>query len=46
MQITLVNSLAIPEIKVIRFKRFTDHRGYFTEPYRQSDFFNNSEIHN
>jgi dTDP-4-dehydrorhamnose 3,5-epimerase len=30
--------LAIPEIKVIRFARFCDARGYFTEPFRKSDF--------
>lgn len=27
----------IPEIKVIKFKRFKDARGYFTETYRKSD---------
>ncbi len=39
MKIVDVRSLAIPEIKVIRFARFADARGYFTEPYRKSDFF-------
>jgi dTDP-4-dehydrorhamnose 3,5-epimerase len=29
--------LAIPAIKVIRFARFRDKRGYFTEPFRSSD---------
>lgn len=38
MKITSVEQLAIPEIKVIRFARFCDHRGYFTEHYRASDF--------
>jgi dTDP-4-dehydrorhamnose 3,5-epimerase len=33
-----VKNLAIPDIKVIRFARFRDHRGYFTEHFRQSDF--------
>jgi dTDP-4-dehydrorhamnose 3,5-epimerase len=33
-----VNQLAIPEIKVIRYGRFRDDRGYFTEQYRWSDF--------
>jgi dTDP-4-dehydrorhamnose 3,5-epimerase len=33
-----VKSLAIPDIKVLRFGRFRDHRGYFTEHYRRSDF--------
>jgi len=32
-----VVSLAIPAIKVIRFARFCDKRGYFTEPFRSSD---------
>jgi dTDP-4-dehydrorhamnose 3,5-epimerase len=36
MRILDVNALAIPEIKVIRFGRFRDDRGYFTEPYRRS----------
>lgn len=39
MKIVDVRSLAIPDIKVIRFARFADARGYFTEPYRKSDFF-------
>lgn len=38
MKIIDVKELAIPEVKVIRFGRFTDHRGYFTEQFRQSDF--------
>jgi|YelNatPaOPRAMG01_1025707.scaffolds.fasta_scaffold202169_1 dTDP-4-dehydrorhamnose 3,5-epimerase len=38
MKIVSVRELAIPEVKVIRFARFLDHRGYFTEPYRNSDF--------
>lgn len=38
MKITYVEQLAIPEIRVIRFARFSDHRGYFTEHYRASDF--------
>jgi dTDP-4-dehydrorhamnose 3,5-epimerase len=38
MKIVEVTSLAIPEIKVIRFARFRDHRGFFTEHYRASDF--------
>jgi dTDP-4-dehydrorhamnose 3,5-epimerase len=33
-----VRELAIPEIKVIRFARRADHRGYFSEQYRFSDF--------
>jgi dTDP-4-dehydrorhamnose 3,5-epimerase len=38
MKIMEVTRLAIPEIQVIRFARFRDHRGYFTEHYRESDF--------
>ncbi len=38
MKIVEVTRLAIPEVQVIRFARFRDHRGYFTEHYRESDF--------
>jgi dTDP-4-dehydrorhamnose 3,5-epimerase len=38
MKIIEVKSLAIPAIKVIRFARFADFRGYFTESFRKSDF--------
>lgn len=38
MKIVSVQDLVIPEVKVVRFARFADHRGYFTEPYRRSDF--------
>lgn len=38
MKILDVKQLAIPEIKVIRFARFCDQRGYFTEHFRKSDF--------
>lgn len=31
MKILEINSLSIPEVKVIKFQRFTDERGYFTE---------------
>jgi dTDP-4-dehydrorhamnose 3,5-epimerase len=34
--------LAISAIHVIRFGRFADARGYFTEPYRKSDFQNSA----
>jgi dTDP-4-dehydrorhamnose 3,5-epimerase len=33
-----VRTLAIPDIKVIRYARFADHRGYFAEHFRKSDF--------
>ena len=41
MKIVEVNTLALSDLKVIRFARFCDHRGYFTEHYRKSDFQNN-----
>lgn len=38
MKILEVKSLAIADIKVIRFGRFEDHRGFFAEHFRKSDF--------
>ncbi len=38
MKILSVEQLEIPEIEVIRFARFSDQRGYFTEHFRDSDF--------
>jgi dTDP-4-dehydrorhamnose 3,5-epimerase len=35
MRILDVKSLPIPDAKVIRFGRFSDSRGYFSEPYRR-----------
>jgi dTDP-4-dehydrorhamnose 3,5-epimerase len=40
LKILEVKCLAIPQIQVIRFARFRDHRGYFTEHFRRSDFRN------
>lgn len=37
MKVLEVKTLALPGIKVIRFGRFCDHRGYFTEHFRRSD---------
>jgi dTDP-4-dehydrorhamnose 3,5-epimerase len=37
MKILDVRSLSIPEVKVIRFARFLDNRGYFSEHFRKSD---------
>jgi dTDP-4-dehydrorhamnose 3,5-epimerase len=37
MKILEIKTLAIPDIKVIKFARFCDHRGYFTEQFRKSD---------
>ncbi|SRR3989344_1023380 len=44
MKILEINELKIPEIKTIKFARFHDHRGYFTEQFRKSDLFNRSEL--
>lgn len=38
MKLESVKSLEIPDIKVVRFARFMDHRGYFTESYSKRDF--------
>ena len=38
MKIVGVDRLTFPEVAVIRFARFQDRRGYFTEHYRESDF--------
>jgi len=37
MKLTRVQPLALPDVKVIRFARFRDERGYFTELFRKSD---------
>lgn len=37
MKILEIKSLEIPGIKVIRFARFADNRGYFAEHFRKSD---------
>jgi len=42
LKIISAKQLVIPEIKVIRFARFCDHRGYFTEHFRKSDFQNHA----
>ena len=38
MKLMEVKTLSMEAIKVVRFARFRDHRGYFTEHYRNSDF--------
>jgi dTDP-4-dehydrorhamnose 3,5-epimerase len=43
MKILSLTSLAIPEVKVIRFARLPDHRGYFAEHYRKSDIENGDQ---
>jgi len=37
MKIIQSKELAIAGVKVIKFSKFYDHRGYFTETYRKSD---------
>jgi dTDP-4-dehydrorhamnose 3,5-epimerase len=37
MKIISVTDLPLRDVKVIRFGRFVDQRGYFTEPFRRSD---------
>jgi len=44
MKIIEVKALAISDIKVIKFARFCDERGYFSEPFRKSDFLNSPEL--
>jgi dTDP-4-dehydrorhamnose 3,5-epimerase len=44
MKILSVSALAIPDVKVIRFARFADHRGFFTEPFRRSDVDQHAEL--
>lgn len=44
MEIIEIKTLQFPEIKVIRFGRFRDHRGYFAEHYRKSDVYTHPDI--
>jgi len=44
MKLNEVKPLQIPDVKVIRFARFCDHRGYFTEHYRKSDLEGHAEM--
>jgi len=37
MEVLEIKQLKIPDIKVIRYGRFLDNRGYFSESYRLSD---------
>jgi dTDP-4-dehydrorhamnose 3,5-epimerase len=34
----ICESLAIPDVKIIRPKKHGDHRGFFSETYSQKDF--------
>lgn len=44
MKILKVTSLALPEVKVVQYKRFTDDRGFFTEAFNKTEFDTNSEL--
>ncbi|MBW8041254.1 MAG: dTDP-4-keto-6-deoxy-D-glucose epimerase [Planctomycetes bacterium] len=44
MKILRAKTLQIEAVRVIKFARFRDHRGYFTEHYRKSDFRNHTDI--
>jgi len=44
VKILEVRELAMPEIKVIRFARFGDQRGYFAETFRKSDLSNMNAV--
>ncbi|MCK5175605.1 MAG: dTDP-4-dehydrorhamnose 3,5-epimerase family protein [Planctomycetes bacterium] len=44
MKITEIEALKIEDVKIVRFVRFCDHRGYFTEHFRRSDFANHAEL--
>ncbi len=44
MKLLAVNTLEIKEIRVVRFSRFCDGRGYFTEHYRRGDFRNSPQM--
>jgi dTDP-4-dehydrorhamnose 3,5-epimerase len=44
MKLVSIKSLVFPEVKVIRYERFSDNRGYFTEPFRRSDFDNHHDM--
>lgn len=40
MKILEIKTLTFPEIKVVRYTRSKDQRGYFTEVFRKSEFLN------
>jgi dTDP-4-dehydrorhamnose 3,5-epimerase len=44
MKILEVKALAISDVRVIRFGRFRDNRGFFTEPYRRGVFDSHAEM--
>lgn len=44
MKIAEIKTLIFPEIKIIKFDRFKDNRGYFTEIFRKSQMKKNEQI--
>ena len=44
MKILDVKDLKIADIKVIRYARFCDHRGFFAEHFRKSDFMTHPKL--
>jgi dTDP-4-dehydrorhamnose 3,5-epimerase len=44
MKIIEIKTLAIPDIKVIRYGRFCDNRGYFSEQLRKSDIHSHPQM--
>ena len=44
MKILEVRSLEIPEIRIIRFGRYRDHRGFFAEHFRKSDILSHPDL--
>jgi len=44
MKLLEVKTLELEGVEVVRFARFCDHRGYFTEHYRRSDFRDHPEM--
>lgn len=44
MKILDIKTFVIPDVKVIQFSRYSDIRGYFTEPYRKSVLFNHPDM--
>jgi len=44
MNILEIKDLEIPGVKVIKFGKFRDDRGYFMEPFRKSDVLNYKEL--
>ncbi len=44
MKIIEIKELEFAAVKVIRYARFCDHRGYFTETFRKTDFHNSETM--